>query len=51
MFHSLAARAYLMVVDHHIRRTDAIEWVTRRLPVQFRPGYQRRLFDELRFMG
>lgn len=51
MFHSLAARAYLMVIDHHIRRADAIEWVTRKLPRNVQTYYRVWLTNELRFIG
>jgi hypothetical protein len=47
MLYNLAARAYLMVVDCQLSLDEALIWVTRRLPVNLRDYYGRRITDEL----
>lgn len=47
MIFSLAARVYLMTVDHMVDRSEAIWWVTRRLPANFQSYYRQRIQREL----
>jgi len=47
MIYSLAARVCLMVMDCRVSVTEAILWVTRRLPQNMRRYYMLRIWKEL----
>lgn len=47
MLHSLAARAFIMCMDHHVSRWEATLWVTRNLPKNLQCFYQGRVHQAL----